>query len=98
VYPARFQYFAPTSVDEALDLLARYDDAKVLAGGMSLIPVMKLRIAVPAALVDINRIDGLDTLRRADAPSVVAPGTLGGLGHRSKYLAHTENPTFKIGD
>src|SRR5262249_12892329 len=62
VYPARFQYFAPTSVDEALDLLARYDDAKVLAGGMSLIPVMKLRIAVPAALVDINRIDGLDTL------------------------------------
>jgi len=64
VYPARFEYFAPTSVDEALELLARYDDgdAKVLAGGMSLIPVMKLRITAPAALVDINRIDGLDTL------------------------------------
>jgi carbon-monoxide dehydrogenase medium subunit len=64
VYPARFEYFAPTNVDEALELLARYDDgdAKVLAGGMSLIPVMKLRIAAPAALVDINRIDGLDTL------------------------------------
>jgi aerobic carbon-monoxide dehydrogenase medium subunit len=64
VYPARFEYFAPTNVDEALELLARYDDgdAKVLAGGMSLIPVMKLRITAPAALVDINRIDGLDTL------------------------------------
>jgi aerobic carbon-monoxide dehydrogenase medium subunit len=64
VYPARFEYFAPTSVDEALELLARYDDgdAKVLAGGMSLIPVMKLRITAPAALVDINRIDGLDRL------------------------------------
>ncbi len=64
MYPARFEYFAPTNVDEALELLARYDDgdAKVLAGGMSLIPVMKLRITAPAALVDINRIDGLDTL------------------------------------
>ena len=42
MYPARFEYFAPTNVDEALELLARYDDgdAKVLAGGMSLIPVM----------------------------------------------------------
>jgi aerobic carbon-monoxide dehydrogenase medium subunit len=64
VYPACFEYHAPTTVDEALELLARYDDgdAKVLAGGMSLIPVMKLRIAAPAALVDINRIDGLETL------------------------------------
>jgi len=64
VYPARFEYFAPTSVDEALEILGRYDegDAKVLAGGMSLIPVMKLRFAAPQALVDINRIGGLDTL------------------------------------
>ena len=64
MYPARFDYFAPTTVDEALELLGRYDDgeAKVLAGGMSLIPVMKLRIAAPRALVDINRIEGLDTL------------------------------------
>jgi carbon-monoxide dehydrogenase medium subunit len=64
VYPARFEYFAPPTVDEALELLGRYDDgeAKVLAGGMSLIPVMKLRFAAPTALVDINRIDGLDTL------------------------------------
>jgi carbon-monoxide dehydrogenase medium subunit len=64
VYPASFEYYAPTTVDDALELLARYDDgeAKVLAGGMSLIPVMKLRFAAPTAIVDINRIDALDTL------------------------------------
>lgn len=64
MFPATFEYYAPTSIDEALELLGRYDDgeAKVLAGGMSLIPVMKLRFATPQALIDINRIDGLDTL------------------------------------
>jgi len=64
MYPAKFEYFAPSTVDEALDVLGRYDEgeAKVLAGGMSLIPVMKLRFATPRALVDINRIAGLDTL------------------------------------
>jgi aerobic carbon-monoxide dehydrogenase medium subunit len=68
VYPAKFEYFAPTSLDEALELLGRYDEgeAKVLAGGMSLIPVMKLRFAAPRALVDINRIGGLDTLAIED--------------------------------
>jgi aerobic carbon-monoxide dehydrogenase medium subunit len=60
MYPARFEYFAPESVGEAVSLLAeRGDDAKVLAGGQSLIPLMKLRFAAPGALVDVNRIDGL---------------------------------------
>ena len=64
MYPASFDYFAPTTLDEALEILGRYDEgeAKVLAGGMSLLPVMKLRFAAPRALVDINRIGGLDTL------------------------------------
>src|SRR5262245_14460075 len=63
VYPSRFEYCAPTTVDEALSILERYgDDAKVLAGGQSLIPLMKLRFAAPRALVDINRIPGLDRL------------------------------------
>jgi carbon-monoxide dehydrogenase medium subunit len=68
VYPARFEYFAPTTLDEALEILGRYEEgeAKVLAGGMSLIPVMKLRFAAPRALVDINRISGLDTLAQGD--------------------------------
>jgi len=63
VYPAPFEYHAPASLDEALAILDRYgDEAKVLAGGQSLIPLMKLRFAAPRALVDINRIAGLDRL------------------------------------
>ena len=63
MYPGRFEYEAPTSLDEALAALDRYgDEAKVLAGGQSLIPLMKLRFASPAALVDINRVPGLDGL------------------------------------
>jgi carbon-monoxide dehydrogenase medium subunit len=64
VYPARFEYLAPSTVEEAVTLLERYEDeAKVLAGGQSLIPLMKLRFATPRALVDINGIAGLDVLR-----------------------------------
>ncbi|OFW00255.1 MAG: hypothetical protein A3I61_08825 [Acidobacteria bacterium RIFCSPLOWO2_02_FULL_68_18] len=65
MYPAAFEYFAPRTVDEALELLGRYgDEAKILAGGQSLLPMMKLRIAGPRCLVDVNRIAGLDLLRR----------------------------------
>jgi aerobic carbon-monoxide dehydrogenase medium subunit len=60
VKPARFSYEAPRTVAEAVSLLG--DDAKVLAGGQSLVPAMNFRLARPATLVDINRIDGLDTV------------------------------------
>jgi aerobic carbon-monoxide dehydrogenase medium subunit len=67
MYPARFEYHAPASVEEALELLERYgDEGKVLAGGQSLIPLMKLRFASPRALVDINRIEGLDSIGEDD--------------------------------
>src|SRR5262245_39357668 len=67
MYPARFEYHAPTSVEEALSILERYgDEGKVIAGGQSLVPLMKLRFATPAALVDINRIGGLDTIEESD--------------------------------
>ena len=63
MYPAAFDYVATDSLDEALAVLAeRGDEAKVLAGGQSLIPLLKLRFASPEVLVDINRIAGLDTL------------------------------------
>ena len=63
MYPGRFEYHAPSTIDEAISILERYgDEAKILAGGQSLIPLMKLRFASPRALVDINRIQGLDTL------------------------------------
>ena len=67
MYPARFDYVAPTTVDEVLAVLAeRGDDAKVLAGGQSLIPMMKLRFAFPDVLVDVNRVPGLDYIDDAD--------------------------------
>jgi aerobic carbon-monoxide dehydrogenase medium subunit len=60
VYPASFEYFAPTSLDDALSLLERFgDEAKVLAGGQSLIPLMKLRLAAPQAVIDINHVGEL---------------------------------------
>jgi carbon-monoxide dehydrogenase medium subunit len=67
MFPASFEYAAPTSLEEALSLLAEHgDDAKVLAGGQSLIPLMKLRFAEPELIVDINRIPGLDQIEEAD--------------------------------
>ncbi|GAA1202205.1 FAD binding domain-containing protein [Pseudonocardia alaniniphila] len=61
MYPSRFRYEAPRSLDEALALLQQSgDEAKVLAGGQSLVPLLKLRFASPDLLVDINGIPGLD--------------------------------------
>jgi len=64
VKPARFDYAAPETVAEAVDLLD--DDALVLAGGQSLVPMLNLRLARPARLVDVNRIRELATLRRSE--------------------------------
>jgi carbon-monoxide dehydrogenase medium subunit len=63
MYPASFEYLAPTTLDEALALLGEHgDEAKVLAGGQSLIPLMKLRFASPGVLVDINGVSELGRL------------------------------------
>lgn len=63
MYPARFEYVAPTSLEEVISVLGEHgDDAKVMAGGQSLIPVMKLRFAAPELVVDLNRVPGLDGL------------------------------------
>ncbi len=63
MYPAPFEYSAPRSLDEALAKLAEVgEEGRVLAGGQSLIPMMKLRLAEPAHLVDINRVPGLDQI------------------------------------
>ncbi len=65
MFPAAFDYIAPASLDEVLSLLSKHgDDAKVLAGGQSLIPLLKLRFAAPVILVDIGRVDGLEGIRR----------------------------------
>jgi carbon-monoxide dehydrogenase medium subunit len=71
VYPASFEYLAPTTLDDAIAHLDEHgDEGKVLAGGQSLIPLMKLRFAAPTALIDINRV--------ADLGDAIVPGS-GGL-------------------
>ena len=65
--PAQFDYVAPSTFDEAVALLAEHkDEAKILAGGHSLIPAMKLRLAQPPLLVDIGRIKDLAYIREED--------------------------------
>lgn len=65
--PAPFEYFRPDSVDEALSLLTEHGwEAKLLAGGQSLVPAMNFRLAAPGVLIDLNRIPGLDAIREAE--------------------------------
>jgi carbon-monoxide dehydrogenase medium subunit len=72
MYPARFDYFRPTTLEAAIEILAdRPHDTKVLAGGASLVPLMKLRLAEPARLVDIGAIAGLDGVSVSDGSIVI---------------------------
>jgi carbon-monoxide dehydrogenase medium subunit len=61
--PAAFEYIRPATLDEALTALAAHDDAKILAGGHSLIPAMKLRLAQPRAVIDLSRLGELSYIR-----------------------------------
>ena len=70
--PAPFDYYAPTSVEESLDRVAQLgNDAKILAGGQSLIPTMNFRLAQPSALIDLNNIPELAYIRPADDGGVL---------------------------
>lgn len=65
--PNKFEYFAPKTLDEAIGMLRQYgEEAKILSGGHSLIPMMKLRFATPEYLIDINDIPGLDYIKEED--------------------------------
>ncbi len=65
--PPAFEYLRPKTIPEAIAFLQQYgDDAKILSGGQSLIPMMKLRLARPAYLIDINRIAGLSYIKEED--------------------------------
>jgi carbon-monoxide dehydrogenase medium subunit len=72
--PPEFEYVAPESLDEALAALAA-EDAKLLAGGHSLIPLMKLRLAAPALLVDMRRVPGLRGVQRENGTLRIGPLT-----------------------
>ncbi|HEX7993769.1 MAG TPA: xanthine dehydrogenase family protein subunit M [Streptosporangiaceae bacterium] len=76
MYPSRFRYEAPRSIAEAISLLHEGgDDAKVLAGGQSLVPLMKLRFASPALIVDINNLPGL-SYHQEDPDGTIRIGAL----------------------
>jgi carbon-monoxide dehydrogenase medium subunit len=84
MYPPPFEYAAPDHLDQALDLLAEHgDEAKILAGGQSLIPLLKLRFAAPALLIDLGRVPGLDTVSERDGALVV-----GALARHATLAAH----------
>jgi carbon-monoxide dehydrogenase medium subunit len=63
MYPASFEYYRPKNLKEATALLKKKKDAKLLAGGHSLLPAMKLRVSSPAAVIDIGRLKGLDGIK-----------------------------------
>ncbi|WP_207538469.1 FAD binding domain-containing protein [Sabulicella rubraurantiaca] len=106
--PAAFDYFAPRNLDEAVALLAKHgEDGRVLAGGQSLVPTMAFRMARPAVLVDINRIEGLGHLsaqegqlrigalaRHAHFESAVTPGPLGAL--LARVVRHIAHPPIRM--
>lgn len=65
--PASFEYYAPTTLEEALQILDQYpEEARVLAGGQSLVPMMKMRLATPSKVIDLNRIPDLSYIRKED--------------------------------
>lgn len=74
MYPAAFEYFAPTTIGDALALLGKNPDAKLIAGGHSLLPMMKLRLAQPPALIDIGKIADLRGI--SDAGDTITIGAL----------------------
>ncbi len=61
--PAPFTYHDPTTADEAVALLATHEDAKILAGGQSLMPMLNMRFVVPDHVIDLNRIEGIAGVR-----------------------------------
>jgi carbon-monoxide dehydrogenase medium subunit len=88
MYPRPFEYFAPHTVEEAVSLLARHgEDARVLAGGMSLLPLMKLRLSAPRFLIDIKRVSGLSGIRAQDGRLV--------FGALTRHVEIEESSTVK---
>jgi aerobic carbon-monoxide dehydrogenase medium subunit len=75
MYPSQFDYFRPASIKEAIGLLGDHPDAKILAGGHSLVPALKLRLAAPSALVDIGRIAELSGIKVANGAATIGAMT-----------------------
>ena len=86
--PAKFKYVVPDTVEEALAVLAEHgDDARPLAGGQSLVPLMNMRIARPAVLVDLNRVTGLDAVTADSGALVLGPMVRQAAAERNQLIA-----------
>jgi CO/xanthine dehydrogenase FAD-binding subunit len=91
VKPAPFAYYDPRTVDEAVSLLAQHgSDAKVLAGGQSLMPLLNMRLARPAVVVDVNRIEGLDYIRQENGTLAIGALTRQRAVERSDVVARAQ--------
>jgi carbon-monoxide dehydrogenase medium subunit len=90
VIPAAFDYVRVSSVDEAVDALSQHgDEAKVLAGGHSLLPLMKLRLAYPTALIDVSRVEEMQGVREdGDALVIGAATTYEAVSHDALVMRH----------
>lgn len=89
--PARFEYFDPATLEEALALLQQYgDEAKLLAGGQSLVPMLNMRLARPAVLIDLNRIRGLAYIREEGAHLAIGAMTRHADVERSELVARRQ--------
>src|SRR5689334_20919338 len=93
--PANFDYESPRTLSEALSLLASHEDAKILAGGHSLLPAMKLRLAQPPLLVDIGRVGGLSYIREAGDRIAIGAMTVHAEIAASKLL-HQSSPLLAL--
>ncbi len=85
--PAAFDYYRPGNLDEALQLLAQHPEAKLLAGGHSLLPMMKLRLTVPSALIDLGKVPGLSGIRETEGRIVIGAMTTHAEIEHSELLA-----------
>jgi carbon-monoxide dehydrogenase medium subunit len=101
VIPASFDYVAPASLDEALSALRGGEDAKVLAGGHSLLPLMKLRLSAPSLLVDLRLVPGLSGIQRENGTVRIGAMTRhvdvanGGLGLASTAASTIADPQVR---
>ncbi len=98
--PSRFEYHRAGSLDEAFALLDQYgEDAKVLAGGQSLIPMMKLRFANPDHLIDVNHVAGLDGIEETDGDAAHrrtgAPQPAGRLRRHQQAIPRSRAPRHR---